>query len=206
MRVFRRVLAFAVLAYLPIANADVPPGFEKPGLMDKIMKGQIVLDEQINASVEFKDVFRAYFNKVTPDAYAALAVNYPKYPDLIDMIQEAKQTSVNADHTVYTYWLHMDVAIGPFHQQIYPEGRHTLKINANGESTILNEITNYQDYIETATETTRLIPYQNGMLVEDTVYAKLRKSNSMAGMVKKQLQKLFSNYISAFRDTLQGSY
>ena len=205
MKTFRRILAVAVLVYLPVvAKADAPPGFAD--VMDQVMQGDIVLQETVNTSTEFEDVFRAYFNKVTPDAYAALIVDYPKYPDMFDEIKEAHQISVNADRTVFTYGLKMVVAVGPFHQTITPEGRHTLTINASGESHVLNEITNYQNYLNYATESTRLIPYQNGMLVEDTVHASLKSSNAAAGFVKKQLQNMFKGYLAAFRDHLQGNY
>lgn len=206
MKSFRRILALAVLVYLPVANAEVPSGFEKPGLMDKLMNGEIVMEETIDTATEFENVFRAYFNKTSPDAFGALMTDYAKYPSMFKEMKEAKQLSVNSDRTVFTYWLKMKVAIGPFSQTITPEGRHTLKINATGESRIVNEITNYQDYLNFATENYRMIPYGNGMLVEDLVHASLKKGNSGSSFVKKQLQKMFKGYLETFRKELKADY
>lgn len=206
MLTFRRIFCLAVLVYVPALKAEVPAGFESPGLMARLEKGEIVLDEKISTKTEFLDVFRAYFNKVSPDAYAGLVTTYSKYPDMFDQIEEATLLTTNPDRTIFTYKLKMNVAVGPFHSTIYPEGRHTITLNTIGESKVYNEITNYQDHLETATETTRLIPYQGGMLVEDTVHAKLKKANAASGMVKKKLQAMFKGFIKGFRKELHGDY
>jgi len=209
MKLFHRLILLAAAAYLPLANADtIPSGFEEPGLMDRVMGGEIVLSETTNTSTEFVDVFRAFFNKTSAKAYADLVTDHAKYVDLFPEMKEAKTTSVNSDRTVFTYWARMVVTVGIFQQTLYPEGRHTVKLarDAAGESTVLNEITNYTEYLKLATESARLIPYQNGMLVEDTVHVKLQKASATTNFVKRHLQKMFANYVSTFRDALHASY
>jgi hypothetical protein len=208
MKLFRRFALFIAFAYLPVARANgVPPGFDAPGLMDRLMNGEIVLDETVNTGTEFEDFFRAYFDKTTPEAYGAIVTDYEKYPQLFDDMKDAKTTSVNADHTVFTYALTMDVTVGPFNETIYPEGKETLNLtpDANGESHITNAITNYQDYLNYATETLRLIPYKTGMLVEDDVHVSIKKQSAVSGMVKAQLQKQFQSYLTIFRTQLSGN-
>jgi len=203
-----RFFILSVLVCLPaVVRADgVPPGFDAPGLMDRVMNGEIVLDETVNTDTEFQDYFRAFFDKTTPAAYGALVTDYEIYPQLFDNMKDGKTTSVNADHTVYTYTLTVEESIGPFTETVYPEGQETLQLtpDANGESHILNEITNYQNNLNYATETVRLIPYQTGMLVEDDVHVSIKNSSPATGMVKSQLQKQFQSYLSVFREHLQG--
>ncbi len=188
--------------------AEPPPGFEEHGVLEKVKAGEIVKTEVVATKKEFKSVFRAFFKKTSPDAYTALATNHPKYPQLFSDIKEAKTVNANAEGTEFDYWLHVVLKVGIFTQHVYPEGHQSYKraVDEKSEATIVHNITNYKEYLESAVETTRLIPYEDGMLLHDTVHIKLLKDNAQSTMIKNKLNEQFERFISTFRKELQGDY
>lgn len=197
---------FAVTAMA--APADPPIGFEDPALLGTVMDGKIVLQDKVDSKVEFRTVAKAFFNKVSPDSYVALAVNHPKYKDLFSEVKKGETTKISDDKSTYDYKLHLRISVGPFSQDVYPEGRQviTLATDALAEARIDNEIVNYKDEIKSAIQVTRLIPYQGGILVEDDVHVVLAKPSAQSGMIKKKLKEFFTKYVTAFRKELQGDY
>jgi len=184
------------------------PGFEDPKLLARVMSGEIVLEEKVSTKTEFRSIVKAFFNKVSPDAYTKLATNHPKYPSLFSEIKEAKTVSVSTDQLNLDYWLHLKVPIGPFFYDAYPEGHHTIVSapDAQSEAKLLNEVTNYKDQIKFAKQTTRLIPYKTGILVEDDIHFLLTKESAFSGTIKKKFKEFFTRFVSTMRKELQGSY
>ncbi len=190
------------------AFADNIHGFEDPALLEKVMAGEITKEEVLATKVEFRTVFRAFYNKVAPQAYVDLATNHAKYPELFPEIKKAETTHVNAERTDWTYKLDVTFQFGIFIQHFYPEGHQVYKKahDALSEAVLEHNITNYQQYLKTATETTRLIPYKGGMLVHDDVHVVLQKENSQSTMIQSKLLEEFERYQKTFREQLQGSY
>lgn len=188
--------------------ADGPVGFEDPALLAKVMEGKIVMEDKVDTKVEFRTVAKAFFNRTAPEAYAALATNHPKYADLFTEVKKGETLKVSTDKTEFDYKLHLVFKVGPFSQDVYPEGHQkvTFGADATAEGRIDNEILNYKEEIKSATQVTRLIPYENGILVEDDVHVVLVKPSSQSGMIKKKLKEFFGQYVSTFRKELQGQY
>lgn len=187
--------------------ADAPAGFQDPNLLKAVMEGKIVRQDVVNSKLEYRTVLRSFFRKVSPEAYASLAVNYEKYPALFSEIKEARMTSANAERTVFTYWADMLVKVGFFSTHVYPEGRHTIypAPDTKSEARIVHEIINYQEDLEKAVQTARLIPYQDGILVEDDVHVKLRKDSIYSGAVKEKISGQMMRMTETFRRELKGN-
>lgn len=203
---------FVFLAGLAFADGrqqrDVIPGFEDPVLLEKVMSGQVVLEEKIATKKEFRTIIRAYFNKVSPEAYYKLATNHAKYPSMFEEVVEGATTSVSADALDLDYRLHLKVKVGMFEYDAYPEGHHKIipAKDAISEARVVNEITNYEDQIKYSRQTTRLIPYQTGILIEDDVHFTLKSDSAAASLMKKKLKEFFTRYVSTLRKELQGAY
>jgi hypothetical protein len=185
---------------------EAPAGFKDAAILSAVMSGKVHKEVVLNTAKEEKLYLRAYFNKVSPQAYAELATNYEKYADMFEEIQEGKTTKSNPERTVFEYYMDIVFVYGllPFH--VYPEGRHVVTFGADStaESTIKHELTNYKDTFDLAKETTRLVPYENGMLVEDEIHVLLKKAGSTSESVKVELVKEFSKFMETFRQVLKG--
>jgi len=186
---------------------ELPKGFEDAKLMEKVLAGKIVVEEVANTKLEYRVYLRSFFKKVSPDAFAALAVDYAKYPDLFEEILRTKTLAVSEDKTQYTYWADILIPYGIFEFHAYPEGKHTLKMakDAISESIVVHEITNYKETLAQGMQSTRLIPYADGMLVEDDIHIKLVKDNAQSAAIKKQVIKQFSRMMETFRTALSGN-
>lgn len=202
------VFLFAVASIGAFA-ADPPKGFEDPALLAKVMSGKIVDQVQIDTKTEYKVVLRAYFAKTSPEAYAGIATNHPKYPSMFEEIQSAETTKVNAQRTDFEYKMTVLVQYGPFQLQVHPTGRQVFTPGADprAEGAVAHNITNYQDVLEIASQGTRLIPYDNGMLVEDSIHVKVRKDYppAQAAAIKTQLKKTFTRFLEVFRRELSAT-
>jgi hypothetical protein len=182
-------------------------GFEDPVLLDKVMKGNIVVEQVMATKTEFKSSVRAFFKGVSPEAYTDLFTSHKKWIGLLPEIKDAKTNSASADKTEYTYWMHMKVKYAIFTFDIYPEGKQTIAAgkDAVSEWAIKNEITNYKDDLKLAEENLRLIPHQGGILVEDNIHVILAKESSQATTAKKEIEKKWVALMGAFRDELGGN-
>lgn len=202
----KKLIPFLFVCALPLFAANPPAGFEDAALLKDVMAGKIILKDLVDSNIEFKTVAKAYFYRVTPDHYLGLAVDHPRYSKLFEEVKEGKTTKVSDDKSVFDYWLHLSINVGIFDYDAYPEGRQRLFVadETNPEFRIANEITNYKDQLKFATQNTRLIPWEDGFLVEDTVNAVLVKPSSFSGMIKKELKKFFSKYVTTFRKELKA--
>ncbi len=200
-------LFFAGICLASLAFAQDPPtGFEDPVLLGSVMGGKVIYQDKIDTKIEFETVAKAFFTKTSPEAYAMLAVNHPKYPQLFQEVKEGHTTKISEDKLDYDYRLKLVIQAGFITQEVFPEGHQHLipAADAISEYRIQNAITNYTDDIKSATQVTRLIPYDNGILVEDDVHVILQKPSAQSNIIKKKLKEFFSKYVLAFRKELTG--
>lgn len=197
------VLAFAVFASLSMA---VPAGFEDPALYEKVMGGQIVRTSLIDTKIETKMVIRAYFDKVSTDAFFNLVTNYPKYPSLFEEVTAGRLKSTENEKSILNYELDLDVQVGLMHFNETAVCRHEWKPGADqqSESVLQNRLNNFQEYVQFTTQSTRVIPWENGILIEDTVHLKLKKADMAGNMAKKKLVEFLGKYLVALKAELQG--
>jgi hypothetical protein len=191
-----------------LAGQGIPRGFEAAGLLDQLMGGQIVAESPVNTDTESHTISRAFFNRVSPEAYAALAVNHIKYSDLFSDIKKGETLAVNSSRTEFDYRFDILITWGILSKHIHPEGRQRIDRGADAtlETRIHNEVTNLKDYISSTVQITQLIPYQAGILVEDDVTVAANKKFFKADLVKKRLRAVFLALPGAFRRELQGDY
>src|SRR5688572_27081780 len=94
----RLLVSLACLSLFSMAGLGaVGRGFEDPGLLDKVMKGDIVVEQVMSTKTEFKTSVRAFFKKVSPEAYTDLFTAHKKWIGLLSEIKDAKTLSANAD-------------------------------------------------------------------------------------------------------------
>ena len=198
-----RFLSWAAVFFLSgLALADL----NDPAEIQKLLQGTIIQKDTINTKKEFQTITKAFFKQVSADAYAALAVNYAVYPTMFEEVTEGKTIKSNHDQTEHDYWLHLVIYAGPFTEHIYPEGHHTIvrPIDGTSEGKVLNQLTNYPEYIDVATQQTRLVPYQGGILVEDDVHILMKDETVYSKLVKNKLKEFFGKYTAKMRIALHG--
>lgn len=193
---------FLAVSQISMAERD-PEGFD-PETLAKVLSGEIVLQQVVSSPVELRTMIRAYFDRVSGDAYIRLATDHPKWAQLFQEVKEGKTTLVNETKTYFEYALSMVVKYGPYTIPLHPTGKQNITYapDAVSESKIINELTNYKDYIEFIIQKTRLIPYQTGILVEDDVHLKVK--NQVPQAVKTELANFFNRYVETFRKALGG--
>lgn len=211
MTPIRFALCALVLALSSRATlaADGPiAGFEDPAVLSRVMGGEIVAEEKAATGKEFETVFRAFFKGVSPDAYRDLATNHVKYPDLFpDDVKSAETTKSNKERTEFEYKMDLVFRIGIFVQHVYPELRqvYTPAPDAVSEAKMWQTVLNYKEYLTDSTETTRLIPYQGGILIHDTIHFTLAKENSQTTLIKNKMKEKFLLFLTTFRTVLGGN-
>jgi hypothetical protein len=181
--------------------AEPPAGFDA-ALLKRVMKGEIVLEQKIDTAREMKSVFRAFVPGASPEAYQKVVLNYEKYPSIFSDVLQAQTRNTTPDSA--SYWIQLQVRVALFQREIELEGVHAIWYpkDAQSEGALLNTITNQEEYLEFATAYSRLIPWEGGTLIEDTVHLKLQPSVSFGSMLKKQVLQLFRKYIEGFRSVL----
>ena len=199
------VIVAIFLGRLALADG-APAGFEDPKLLAQVLSGKVVVEDKVSTNVEFVSIGKAFFKGASPEAYSKLAIDYKLYPKMFEEVVEGKAIKNNAEMTELDFMLHMVVSVGPFQQDVYPEGHHNVMYpkDAISEGLIKMKITNYTEYIKDATQSTRLIPYQGGILVEDTVHVLLQNPSAQAGLVKKKLKEFYNKYITNLRKELKA--
>lgn len=187
--------------------ADPPKGFEDPALLAKVLNGQLVIEEKTSTAIEFRSVAKAFFKKVSTDSYVDLAINHMKYPDLFEEIKAGETLEISADKKTYRYRLDLFVEQGFLSLHLYPEGIQKIfrAPDTHSEARVENTITNYKEQINFANQVTRLIPYENGILVEDDVHFRLQKETPSSKIIKLKLREFFTKYVSRMRQALQGT-
>jgi hypothetical protein len=183
-----------------------PAGFTDAKLLKKIMNGSIVVTTVNDSSTEYRTYVRAFFDKVSPDAYVDLYTSHKDWIGLLPELKDAKTVSANADRTQFEYSLYLKVRYFGLPFDVYPEGRQTVTRGADAlsEWKVHNLITNYQSDIKLGEEHLRLIPYQGGILVENEVHVAIHQSTIVSRVVKGELQKKFVTLVGKIRTRLTG--
>ncbi len=199
----KRSFIFLCLLALP-AVAEPVTGFEDQVVLDSVMTGTVTVEEVLATDSESTFVIRGFFPKVTPDQYVDLATDHRKYPSMFSEIKEAKTTWVNSERTEWKYWMNIVIKVLFFTKTIYPEGKqvYSRPVNAIGEGVLTHTVENYADTLKTMIERTRLIPYQDGMLVHDYINYILTKSSSSAEMIRSKLREQFVRFLTTYRKVL----
>lgn len=203
-------LAF-VLCLLVLASsmtlADPPEGFEDPGLLAKVLNGDIVIEDIVDIPLEFRSYGRSYFDGVSSEAFVEGITDHARWPDLIGEVKEAKTTKINADQTEFDFWAHMIVNYLFFTYEFYPEGRQTISPAPDilSETKIYSVITNYQEEYKMLEMDTRLIPYETGILVEDDIHIVLVEESLYSDIAKKEAKKKYLELMTNLRKDLQSN-
>ena len=192
----------SLLLTASILFSGAPAGFESPGLIERLRKGETVKETRVDTRKEFHFVHKAYYRNVTPEAFAGLAVNHQRYPELFQEVVSGATLRVDHGAGQYDYRLHVRVDVGLFRQDAHPEGTHVVT-KAPAEWKIANRVTNYPHYAEVADQRTRLIPWEGGILIEDEVHVRLKQNNPMSRLIRNKLHSFFSGYLTVFRRELE---
>lgn len=191
-----------------IEIATLPDGFREPHIRNTIFSRLVHVTKEIDTNQEGKFVFRTYFPNTTVNKFLAPAFDYENYPKYFPCVTKGEELAANTDRSELEYQLEIKVSVKILGKDvhikpIHPHGRH--RIVREGNETILhNEILNTESDFEFITQKMRIIPYGNGVLVEDTVHAKTKKSSMMAGLVKKLLIKQLSAIAEGYRAHLEA--
>lgn len=196
------------IATVGIARAEPPEGFEDPVLLQKVMAGEVVVQDVLSTKVEFRTFSRSFFDEVSPKEYVDLVTDHPKWPMFVPEIKEGKTTKVNEDRTQFEFWLHVVAQFGLFTYDLYPEISQTIywandEVN---ESRIYSLLLNGQEDVKLGEVTTRLIPYETGILVEDNIHVVLVKESGYSSLIKKEATKKIVAMTKRIREILQGDY
>lgn len=187
--------------------ADKPQGFEDPAIYDAVMAGQIHEEKLVDSKKESRRIFRVFFPKTSPDAFVDLATNHPKYPVMFPEIKEAKTTKVNPERTVFEARMHIPVKVGPFTKHLYPELRQTISRapDAITEWKIVSELLNQKDSIDFLRSSSRLIPWEGGILIHTDSHF-LLKDQPLLGTIKKEMMQQERRQIEVFRKELVPAF
>lgn len=204
--------SYLVLSFSLLASAgDLPAGFEKAGFIEQLKTGgKAVTEIPINAPTELIQISRAYYVGVKDETYVALVTDHPKYSlmfsDGSPRIRNALTLSSNKEKNQFEYALHIEVD-GPFGAvyEVNPTGKQIISSSTapQPEIKIVNDLTNYKAEFSLASQTTRIIPFAGGILVEDRVHIVLKKQTQTSAAMKKQLGILFGRFLETFRKELK---
>lgn len=200
-----KALSAFVLCILSIGvyAADKPVGFEDAAIYDAVMAGEIHEATLVDTKKESRRIFRAFFPKTSPEAFLDLATNHAKFPEMFPEVLEARTTKVNADRTEFDSWMKVHIKVGPFSKTVYPETRQKIKRGADAisESTMDSELLNQKESVEFVRGTTRLIPWEGGILIHSDSHFLLHQQAGL-GMIKKKMMEQERRELEAFRKVL----
>lgn len=203
------LLSCVSIILLPLAWGGRPTGFEQPGILETLKTGKTVIETPVSTATELVQVTKAYFKDTKAEDYVHLVTNHKKYElmfkDGSPRIMKADTLSVNKEKTEYQYKL-LVVVDGPFGviYEFEPQGRQLVldDLHSSGETKIDNTLTNYKEQLTHASQTTRIIPYDEGLLIEDRLHIILKQQTQSSAAMKKQLGILSARFLEAFRKEL----
>ncbi|MCB0404220.1 MAG: hypothetical protein KDD51_05495 [Bdellovibrionales bacterium] len=195
------IVSFAQTAFA----ASIPEGFTE-SVLEQVAEGKIVADVRKDTENEFHAFHRAYYHKVSADSFLKLAINHPKYAALFDEVEDARTLESNSDLTELTYAMDLKVKVGFISFYLNGKGRHKVRYpeNAEDEGQVLNELLNYKDKVTKLTQNIRLVPYKEGMLVEQELVLKMHPDASSKKAIKDYLKNFLMRYLSTFRTELEN--
>lgn len=201
-------VVFGFLFSTVVFAGDPPKGFEDAAALEQMLAGKVFITTLKDTATEQHTVIRSFFKKVSPEAYVGLATDHVQYPRLFPQdIRAAKTLKVNDAKTEFDYMLRIVTKIGPLekkfdatlHQVVTPAP------DAISETKVFQSVTNYKDMILSSAHSTRLIPWEDGLLVEDDIQYLIDKSATTGGALKKKLNAVFNSYTTIFRKELKGT-
>lgn len=202
-----RILFVGWLACSTLGLAEVAPkGFEAPGILEKVVGGQVLAEDQVDISTAMRVVFRAFFSGVTPDRFVDAVTDHANYPNLFPEVQTGRTVSVNADKTQWDYAVDINAKIGFFTKKIHVEAHQQIVPAKDlvSEWTMTDAITNNREELKQALNSMRFIPYGNGFLFYSVYNVQLQNAGPFNGMAKKRLRDEALRQIRTFRKTLRA--
>lgn len=185
-------------------SASIPEGFTET-VLEQVATGKIVAEVRKDTEDEFHAFHRAYYHKVSPDSFLKLAINHPKYAALFEEVEDARTLESNSDLTELTYAMDLKIKVGFISFFLNGKGRHTVSYpeTAEDEGQVFNELLNYKDKVLKLTQNIRLVPYKEGMLVEQELVLKMHPDASSKKTIKDYLKKFLTRYLNTFRTELE---
>lgn len=206
----KRTLGFGLLCLLfsftqHSYGDDIPSGFTE-AVLEQVMAGKIVPDVKKDTTNEFHAFHRAFYKGVTVDSYIKLAINHPKYASLFEEVEDARTLEANTALTLLTYAMDLKIKVGFISFFLNGKGRHTVKYpeTAEGEGQVHNELLNYKDKVKLLTQNIRLVPYEDGILVEQEIDLEMQPDASSKETIKNYLKNFLTRFMSTFRAELQS--
>jgi len=195
-----------VLLFAFSASAETISGFEDAKVLADVMSGKIKVEQVSGSDIESTFIIRGFFPKGTPDAYVDVATNHKQYPVWFSEIKEAKTLTANPERTEWTYMMDLVVKYLFITEHVKPEGKQVYDrpTDAISEGVVTHTIQNYSDVLKDMVEKTRLIPYEDGILVHDYIHYTLNKPTSFAETVRKKLKEQFVRFMTVYRTQVSG--
>lgn len=157
--------------------ATVPSGFDDPGLIAKLKKGDIVQKEITSTAKEIKVLYRAFFKGITAEDYAKKLEQHDDYKTFMSDVKDSKRLNTYATGRKYEYTITMESATPIGNRTFEPIFDQDIQVatNPDDESFVTDMVTNYTSDLRSAGFDTRLVPYDGGLLLAHTVHMHLKK-------------------------------
>jgi hypothetical protein len=201
-----RLLVIAFLTQTLFAASTKPPlGFEDSTVFNKVIAGDIVKVVEKDTASEYILKIRAYFNKkgskLDSSDLIKLVTNHKKYEELFpEEIKRASTISVSADKKSFKYLLIFNST--GLSVRVDGDQKITYAKDATSEALIDNDISSFKNLFKSVSEKTRIIPYNDGLLVEDVINMQIISSGIMANKVKTKLTDNLNKFVTKFREEL----
>lgn len=203
-----RILGFLVLVFISqtlFAAAKPPIGFEDASIFNKVIAGDIVKIVEKDTTKEYVLRIRAFFkkNKAVLDSsdLIKLVTNHKKYEELFpEEIKRASTLSTSTDKKNFKYLL----IFNGTGLSVRVEGEQKIEYakDATSEAFIHNDINSFKNLFKSVTEKTRIIPYDDGLLIEDVIEMQIISPGIVANKVKTKLTDNLNKFVSKFREEL----
>ncbi len=207
LNLFSVVFAVSVSLFLSTsaAAARPPTGFDEPGVIDQLMKGKVLQKDLVSTLREIKVQYRSFFKGISVDEYIAKVIDHDNYFKYLSDVKSSKRIKEVVAGKRYEYELEMDVrtplgnmTLEPVFDQLINKGAA-----ATDETTLTDTVTNYTSDIKGAGYDTRIVPYEDGLLIAHTNYLTL-KSATLFGSAKKDFRDGGATKIEELRTELKA--
>jgi hypothetical protein len=148
---------------------------------------------------------RAYFNKkgskLDSSDLIKLVTNHKKYEELFpEEIKRASTISVSSDKKSFKYLLIFNST--GLSVRVDGDQKITYAKDATSEALIDNDISSFKNLFKSVSEKTRIIPFNDGLLIEDVINMQIISSGIMANKVKTKLTDNLNKFVTKFREEL----
>lgn len=188
------------------ASSTVPTGFDDPGLMDSLRKGKIHQKDLLSTSNEMRVLFRSLFVDTTAADFVDIIEDHDHYNKIFSKIKDSQRLKTYTSGRKFAYEVTMDTATPIGSMTIQPQLLQEIDLatDPDKESTVTDTVTNYTKDVDQAGLSTRLVPFEKGLLVATTVHIKL-KSGFLVTTAKSQLRQTFKDMVQELRDALKAN-